>query len=261
MARSQDRPGVGGGLVSWLRGCAQSLSMTPLHPQWFSFRAKRRIALRVLADATGTVLDLGCGNAQLREQVRPACRYVGLDYPPTGRDWYGARPDVFADAARLPLRDDSFDRVWMLDVLEHLALPNEGLREAMRVLVPGGRLHISIPCMYPLHDEPHDYQRLTEHGLRRSLATAGFAGIEIDPSGAPAETAAMLVNIALAKLVLDAARAFSPALVLLIPLVPIVLVANLLGWALGLFSRHDRFMPCAYLVACSKAYPQAASAQ
>jgi ubiquinone/menaquinone biosynthesis C-methylase UbiE len=47
-----------------------------------------------------------------------------------------------ADAARLPFDDASFDHVWMTWVLEHLPAPVLALREAHRVLVPGGAITV-----------------------------------------------------------------------------------------------------------------------
>jgi 2-polyprenyl-3-methyl-5-hydroxy-6-metoxy-1,4-benzoquinol methylase len=47
---------------------------------------------------------------------------------------------VEADARALPFADRSFDHVWMMWFLEHVADPPEVLREARRVLVPGGAI-------------------------------------------------------------------------------------------------------------------------
>jgi SAM-dependent methyltransferase len=44
------------------------------------------------------------------------------------------------DALSLPFADESFDHVWMMWFLEHVADPVAALREARRVLVPDGRI-------------------------------------------------------------------------------------------------------------------------
>jgi ubiquinone/menaquinone biosynthesis C-methylase UbiE len=110
---------------------------------------------------------------------------------------------VLADARRLPIPDQSVDRVYMLDIIEHLA-PKEldlALAEAHRVLKPGGQLfahtfptrtiyEVTYRAMrtvariggarWPaeprldLEREMHINEQ-TRRGLSRSLRRAGFA--------------------------------------------------------------------------------------
>ncbi len=48
-------------------------------------------------------------------------------------------------AETLPLADQSFDGVLLLDVLEHVSDQQAVLREIQRVLKPGGTLVLSVP--------------------------------------------------------------------------------------------------------------------
>lgn len=63
-----------------------------------------------------------------------------------------------------------FDAILCCNVLEHIydfSAATQRIRQALR---PGGRVFISVPVFFPLHDEPHDYWRFTEHSLRRLLS-------------------------------------------------------------------------------------------
>jgi SAM-dependent methyltransferase len=50
-----------------------------------------------------------------------------------------------ADAAVLPFRDGCADAVCLVNILDHTPDPLTALREAFRVLVPGGRVIIRVP--------------------------------------------------------------------------------------------------------------------
>jgi SAM-dependent methyltransferase len=83
----------------------------------------------------------------------------------------------------LPFEDASFDTVLNTQVIEHVADHQAMLYEAFRVLKSNGVLILSGPMYWPLHEEPYDFFRFTEHGLRYLLEQTGFTEIEIKASG------------------------------------------------------------------------------
>jgi SAM-dependent methyltransferase len=147
---------------------------------------RRRILAFVARAAAQTpagarVLDAGAGDAPYRELFR-GCEYRTADWaqsPHAG----GRSADVVAPLDALPLGDDSFDAVLCTQVLEHVARPDAVLAELRRVLVPGGRLWVTVPFVGELHEEPHDYWRYTSHGLGRLVEEAGFADVAVEPLG------------------------------------------------------------------------------
>jgi SAM-dependent methyltransferase len=74
--------------------------------------------------------------------------------------------DVAADAHRLPFRSALFQRVECDAVLEHVARPEQVMREIERVLAPGGFAHVVTPFCHPFHEYPRDFRRFTPDGLR-----------------------------------------------------------------------------------------------
>ena len=63
----------------------------------------------------------------------------------------------------LPFPDGSFDTFISTDVLEHIREPVIAWSEMAWVLRPGGKLIVSVPFPYSLHEEPHDYHRHTRY--------------------------------------------------------------------------------------------------
>jgi SAM-dependent methyltransferase len=143
---------------------------------WYNWYANDLLAQHVEAIARGlsgsVVVDVGCGDSPYRSMLSGFAHYIGLDAP--GRPDSGSHPDVLADALALPLRAGSVDAVVCTEVVEHITEPGTLLTEAHRVLKPGGSLLLSAPFTWHLHDEPHDYWRFTEYGLRLVCERAGF---------------------------------------------------------------------------------------
>lgn len=92
------------------------------------------------------VLDLGCGNGRALVWNEHLGAYqVGIDLSPYFAREARAQVDlIVGDLRRLPLADEAFTKAFSLDVLEHLSRPSLAsvLREAHRVLVPGGAVFV-----------------------------------------------------------------------------------------------------------------------
>jgi SAM-dependent methyltransferase len=86
--------------------------------------------------------------------------------------------DTVADAHRLPFRAGVFTRVECDAVLEHVACPEQVMREIERVLAPGGFAHVVAPFCHPFHEYPKDYRRFTPDGLKQMAA-----GLEVVAEG------------------------------------------------------------------------------
>jgi SAM-dependent methyltransferase len=96
------------------------------------------------------VLDVGCGQGALgrllRERGHQVCGVeLVREAADEARRWLDRVVVGDAEADGLPFPPASFDAVVFADVLEHLVDPWRVLREAARLLVPGGVVVASVP--------------------------------------------------------------------------------------------------------------------
>lgn len=247
--KSTTRPGAA---VAHFRKWAGVLRKTPLHPQWFAYVREERNLQKTCSGLTGIVLDVGCADGKPRRLMPAGAFYVGVDYFSTAHDWYGTRPELYADAQNLPLSDASVDHALLLDVLEHIPDPDRCLAELYRTLKPGGTLTIQVPFLYPIHDAPLDFHRWTRFGLHRASARHGFQVSKEQAIGHPLETAALGMNIAMSQTVINWARQKNPLLILVVTLPLLVPIVNVVGWLFARLGRSEDFMPYAYRMVWTK---------
>jgi SAM-dependent methyltransferase len=234
-------------MISTLKRKMRFFAKTPLHPQWL--HRSNSDGYKLLISEIGedqTVLDIGCYNKWAQQNLPPNCEYVGLDYYETATQWYESVPDVYGDALMLPFASESFDVVILIDVLEHISDTGLLFQQIHRVLKPGGRAVIALPFLYPIHDAPRDFVRLTAYGITELAARNNFDLELCEPIGSPIVTSAFLVNVALAKTAINWFSEKSVYSLLSIFFPPIILFTNLFAKLLSKLEIQDGFMANSY---------------
>ena len=154
-----------------------------------------RLAERLSAlTAADTVADIGCGPGNAaRHAAKLGATVVGVDPAPAMLrvarllTWRSSNAARYAEgsAEAIPLPDSSVSVVWSIAAVHHWADVDAGLREARRVLKPGGRLLAIERLTRP------GAKGLGSHGWTPEQAAAfaglcrehGFAGATVGRSG------------------------------------------------------------------------------
>lgn len=145
----------------------------------------RRYLLRYicgfLVEEGRLVLDAGCGTGLAASELGHPSQVVGLDVSEAAfqaTNWQVLGMPCIGSVERLPFRNESFDVVAALDVLEHLEEPEKALRELYRVAKVGAKLLVTVPAyrwLWSIHDEALGHKRrYTASSLRAALEASGF---------------------------------------------------------------------------------------
>jgi SAM-dependent methyltransferase len=146
------------------------------------FVGRRRIVLDQLArfGRRGRILDLGCGTGGVLTHLGALGDACGIDPSPEAAQYCHRRGLQMAlgSGLELPYRDQSFDAVLALDVIEHVQDDIGLLREARRVLRPGGIAVLTVPALpwlWSSHDVVnHHFRRYMRGTLEKSVCGAGL---------------------------------------------------------------------------------------
>lgn len=158
------------------------------------------VGSRLLADLTaeaynnhlrqhtkGKLLDLGCGKVPL------FLAYKDYIVDNICVDWANTLHkseylDFECDLRKaLPFNDGEFDTIVLSDVLQHVPQPEHLWKEMSRILAIDGRIIVSVPFYYWLHEHPHDYYRYTEFALRRLVEGSGMRLLQLNSVGGAPE--------------------------------------------------------------------------
>lgn len=123
------------------------------------------------------ILDIGCGTGETLTYLStlfPKAKLYGIDTSSKAVSYAKRRghPNIYkANAYRLPFRDNYFDVVLFLDVLEHIERDALAIGEAKRVLKSDGSIIITAPALSFIWSE-HDVgqghkRRYTRYEIRK----------------------------------------------------------------------------------------------
>ena len=143
------------------------------------------IAERILTERLSPVIDVGSGWGRLGEHLRVGAQYLGVEMSQT-QITRTKLPVVMGDANHLPIQSDSAGVVASLYMLYHLDEPLNAIREAHRVLKPGG---LFVACSPARNDSPEvqPEQEPSTFDAEDAPAMVGqvFDDVEVDAWDAP----------------------------------------------------------------------------
>jgi SAM-dependent methyltransferase len=130
------------------------------------------------------LLDAGCGRQPLRGVVEShGVVYYSQDVIQNIDGTAQFICPLDDDLAPDLLAASPFDIIICTEVLEHVADWKVAFANLSLMLAPGGRILVSCPHIYPLHEEPYDFWRPTLHALHYYASRSGLEVIESIPAG------------------------------------------------------------------------------
>ncbi|TAG26377.1 MAG: methyltransferase domain-containing protein [Burkholderiales bacterium] len=159
-------------------GVKVELPLLPVNPGPDSNMSALKAHLDVMGG--GRFVEVG-GRGESSECIR---QWLPKTWDYTAVDFHGGgNVDVVGDAHHLSqlLPHQSADVVFSADVMEHMLVPWKFVLEANLVLKSGGLFAAVLPSAWPLHAEPWDFWRMSEHAWP-ALLNEG-TGFEIIESG------------------------------------------------------------------------------
>lgn len=208
-----------------------------VNPFYLARKALWDAMVGLAGSARGRLLDVGCGTQPYRI-LFDVDEYIGLEVDSPNARANGTA-DIYYDGGSFPLPDAGFDTVVCSQVLEHVFNPDDFIDELRRVLVPGGRLILTVPFVWDEHEQPHDFARYSSFGLRALLERHGFRIIEHRKLLADFSVLCQLANAWIFKVMQDRGRLLN-VLVTAVIMAPISLLGD--GFASLLPKNEDLFL-------------------
>ena len=109
------------------------------------------------------ILEIGSGDEEKKQSVISIFKEAKIFLQTDIKKEYS---HMFLDITKPIEIKTKYDLVICTNVLEHIFETNLAIENLKKLVKNGGHLLVSVPLIYPLHDEPADYWRFTEHSLK-----------------------------------------------------------------------------------------------
>jgi len=128
------------------------------------------------------IVDVGCGTGSVLKKLERYGHATGIDISEEAIKFCKLRGcrDVYKvkEKEGLPFKDNTFDLITALDIIEHVDDDCAALAEYYRIIRKGGILLVTVPAyefLWGPHDEVNDHKRrYIARGLRNKVEEAGF---------------------------------------------------------------------------------------
>jgi SAM-dependent methyltransferase len=151
------------------------LNPSVFHPRYVHLTHLRDSTIRIIEDLTKDnkellLVDFGCGDMPYHSVIKPHVgTYLGVDLEMNPK----ADHHIGFDS-KTTLPDNYCDIILSNQVLEHVDTPSGYLKEALRILKPGGSIILTTHGYWYYHPTPNDYWRWTSAGLRKTVEDEDF---------------------------------------------------------------------------------------
>lgn len=125
----------------------------------------------------GTILDIGSGKYLRYKSLFNYEKYITFDNDPKNN------PDIMGSAEFIDLPENSIDNIVCTQMLGDIKNPTLVIKEFYKILKRGGFVLLTESLLNEIHDEPNDYWRFTEYGLKYLFESNGFKIVDISRRG------------------------------------------------------------------------------
>ena len=150
------------------------------------FVARTRLAEKFIVGQR--ILDVGCGTGNTSLRIAHSnldTDILAIDLNRTCIEFTGEKVRSIVnisiaqmEVCNLALKDETFDCLVAIDVLEHVECDEKAMMEMFRVIIPTGRLVVTVPAIKVLYGKRDralkHFRRYSKQELQEKLRNAGF---------------------------------------------------------------------------------------